>query len=438
VRDHFDTRQSRITVPRSTSPVAGIRGIRGLELACCFVALASLVASPFVGTLAATAFLISAGSLSVLRPAQSVRDLLRFLPFLALPLLAMASTLWSDAPERTLRAALQMMLTMMAAILICRRVSNETLIVMLFVAMAGACLLALPSVPTVLARHFPLVGPYGSKNAMAYAAHLLVALALAVLCEPKRAVWWRLAAFATIPVALGLMYLAQSAGALLALVITATVFPALLLFGRMPPMGRVVIIVLVIVTIAIALAFIPDLDAAAADFRVNILKKDATLTGRSYLWEFANRLASARPMLGYGYYAFWREGNIDAEGLWRYAGIASRTGFNFHNTFVEMRVDLGWVGTITLAATCAAIVGLALTRQFTKPSVGLAFLLALTISELVRALAETSLFGPFSYYTLLLLATAVYAKPASVPASEAVSRTPISKPRGPERAVRDA
>lgn len=438
MRDFLDIRRSRIENPRNGLPDFSIRRTHNLELFCCFIAVAALVTSPFFGTLGAAAFLTSAGILGSFRPDRSVRDLARFLPFLTLPLLAMASTLWSDAPERTLRAALQLMLTMMATIIICRRVSSETLIVMLFLAITGACLLAIPSVPNALARHLPLVGPYGSKNSMAYAAHLLVAVALAVACEPKRSVWWRFAACATIPAALGLMYLAQSAGALLALLITLTVFPSLLLFGRVPPMWRVVIIVLLIVIITLALAFLPELEAAAADFRQNVLKKNATLTGRSYLWDFAYRLASARPVLGYGYYAFWREGNIDAEGLWRYAGIASRSGFNFHNTFVEMRVDLGLVGVITMVATCAAIVCLALARQFTNPSVGLAFLLALTISELVRATAETSLFGPFSYYTLLLLATGIYARSAPLSASETASQTSIVTPRGPERTPRDA
>ena len=49
-------------------------------------------------------------------------------------------------------------------------------------------------------------------------------------------------------------------------------------------------------------------------------------------------------MLGRGYYAFWRQGNLDAEGLWRYFGIDSRGGFTFHNTLVDILVTLGWIG----------------------------------------------------------------------------------------------
>lgn len=422
VRDQFDNARSNIAIVRDPLRSPTAPRLRTIELICCFAALASLVASPVAGTVAAAVFLGSAAVLAFLRPTQSARDVWVFLPILALPLLAMISTLWSDAPERTLRAGLQMMLTMAASILICRRVSNDTLILMLFVALSGVCALALPSLPRVLADGQPLIGPYGSKNAMAYAAHLLVALALAITCTPRRSLLWRLAAGATIPIGLGLMYLAQSAGALLALVITLTTFPALLLVGRMNNIGRVVTIAGALITIALVLAVLPDLETAAADFRQNVLHKDATLTGRSYLWDFADRLAQERPLLGHGYYAFWRTGNIDAEGLWRYAGIASRTGFNFHSTFVEMRVDLGWVGMVVLVLTCVAITGLALVKQLTKPSVGVAFLLTLTISELIRATAETSLFGPFSYYSLLLMATAIYAVSPSLAAMQIPSR----------------
>jgi exopolysaccharide production protein ExoQ len=327
---------------------------------------------------------------------------------LAIPLLAMMSTAWSDAPERTVRAAIQMLLTMVAAIIVCRRISAETLIVMLFVCMIGMCVLAVPSLPYVFQTQTPLLGPYASKNAMAYAAHLLVALSLAVTFERKRSVWWRLAAVAAIAPALFLLKLSQSSGAFLALIMTLLTFPALLLVGRVNGIWRFVMLALALVGVGVAVALLPDIEAAATDVRQNVLQKDATLTGRTYLWDFAYRLAAERPVLGHGYYAFWRVGNIDAEGLWRYAGIASRSGFNFHNAFIEMRVDMGWVGTILLVVTCAAILGLALFRQFTKPSTAMAFLTAVTIGELVRSTAETSLFGPFSYYTLLLMATAIY------------------------------
>ena len=373
------------------------------------MALVALVGTPILGTPLAALFLVATGGLVLLRPLDAGRDIIRFLPLLALPLLAIFSTLWSDAPERTLRAGLQILLTMAAAIVICRRISAETLIIILFVAVVAACFTAIPNIPRAFTAHVPLIGPYASKNAMAYAAHLLFALSLAIACERTRSAWWRVAACAMIPVAFILVYLAQSAGAVLAFAITLLAFPTLMLIGRVNGSSRVVILIVSLFGIAVAIFMLPGLEAAATDFRQNVLHKDTTLTGRTYLWEFAYRLAAERPMLGHGYYAFWRQGNIDAEGLWRYAGIASRSGFNFHNTFIEMRVDMGWVGICLLVATCGIILGQALLRQFTRPSTGLAFLLALTVEELVRSFAETSLFSPFSYYTLLLMATGIYA-----------------------------
>jgi exopolysaccharide production protein ExoQ len=409
LRNVLDIRRVGAFSHRTSRSSSYGKSLSVLEGACCFIALAALVGSPIFGTALAALFLVAVAGLVLMRPADVGRDLVKFLPLLALPILAMLSTLWSDAPERTLRAAIQMLLTMMAAIVICRRFSSETLVVMLFVAVAAACSLAVVSLPRVFAMHVPLLGPYASKNAMAYAAHLLVALSLGVACERSRSGWWRLAACLAIPAGLALMYLAQSVGALLALFITMSTFPALLLIGRVRGLWRVAILFAGVIAIGLAVVLLPDIEAAAADFRQNVLRKDETLTGRTYLWDFAYRLAAERPLLGHGYYAFWRQGNIDAEGLWRYAGIVDRSGFNFHNTFIEMRVDMGWTGTALLVATCVAIVALAMFRQFNRPSVALAFLLALSISELIRATAETSLFAPFSYYTLILMATGVYA-----------------------------
>jgi len=94
-------------------------------------------------------------------------------------------------------------------------------------------------------------------------------------------------------------------------------------------------------------------------------------------------------MLGHGYAAFWRPGNLDAEALWRWGGIADRTGFSFHNLFVETKVDLGIVGLAVLVAMCGTVVLLSLARQLRTPSITGAFLLSTLLVLLVRSTIET-------------------------------------------------
>ena len=52
-----------------------------------------------------------------------------------------------------------------------------------------------------------------------------------------------------------------------------------------------------------------------------VFHKNSTLTGRIYLWYRASFYTHERPWLGVGYYAFWQPSNVEAQGLWDYAGI---------------------------------------------------------------------------------------------------------------------
>ena len=72
--------------------------------------------------------------------------------------------------------------------------------------------------------------------------------------------------------------------------------------------------------------------------------KDSTLTGRTYLWAEGLAAAGAAPTFGTGYYAYWVQGFPEAERLWEEFYITSRSGFHFHNTYIEALVELGVVG----------------------------------------------------------------------------------------------
>jgi exopolysaccharide production protein ExoQ len=180
-------------------------------------------------------------------------------------------------------------------------------------------------------------------------------------------------------------------------------------FGRLKRPARVVAASALALALALAFLFLPEIEAAIGDLRSNVLKKDATLTGRTYLWQIAAQLTAERPWLGHGYYAFWRQGNLDAESLWRWGGIGSRSGFNFHNAYIEMGVDLGFIGQFILYASCAVVALLAAVRQVSRPSVPMAFFLSLQIVVYIRSYAETGLIAPFSLLTALWVGTAVYA-----------------------------
>ncbi len=391
------------------------------------VAVLALAFTALIGTFAALAFIVAALLLIAVEPAQASRALLRFLPLLLIALLAMASTMWSDSPPRTLRAAIQLLLTMAAAVLVAQRLDDKKLIAILFAGFTAICLLAVPYIPSAIARGIPLFEPFSSKNMLGFAAHLMFALGLAILFDRQQFGLVRAVTILALPFSLLLVFLSRSAGALVSVAITLIIFLPLLALQRLQLRWRIGVTMLLVALLGVALTVQPQIEAFITTIRGDVLNKDATLTGRTYLWEFAGRVADERPLLGHGYSAFWRQGNIDAEGLWRWGGIASRTGFNFHNMFVEMRVDLGLVGAVLLIATCL-VIGLASVVKFLRqPSVPIAFFLGLLAVFYARSFGESVLIAPFGITTALWIAAGVYALKS---AGQVIADTAVQAPRG--------
>jgi exopolysaccharide production protein ExoQ len=141
---------------------------------------------------------------------------------------------------------------------------------------------------------------------------------------------------------------------------------------------------------------------ALIQFGANAFDKDPTLTGRTYLWYRAQDLMQQAPLLGHGYSAFWLQGNTDAEGLWRYAGIVDRSGFNFHNTMIDLRVTLGWAGVVVFAAVVAIGLFLLVRRFVTRPTLPVLCWTSVALYEISRMAIESVAFQQFYHPTLLL------------------------------------
>ena len=106
---------------------------------------------------------------------------------------------------------------------------------------------------------------------------------------------------------------------------------------------------------------------------MTLFEKDPTLTGRTYLWQRAADFIAEKPALGAGFNAFWVQGNPDAEGMWRFAGITERMGFSFHNTLIEWLVNIGWVGVSLLTIVAIVSTILMVRRVMTRPTLALCF-----------------------------------------------------------------
>lgn len=371
------------------------------------MAIIALVFIPAFGTLAAATFTMASLTLLLLRAHELGGRLLALWPLFLLPLLAIISTAWSDAPPLTMRGGLELLITFLAAVVVASQCDARTSIALLFTGFFLVCLLSLPDAPQAIRLGTPMRGIFASKNLLGYNAQYLELFALAVMFDSKRPTWVRATCLPALAVAWLQVYLSRSAGAQINAVLTLVIYISLLQLGRLQIGARAVLVVTISVIFAASIAFNTILMTALSSLRGS-LGKDATLTGRTDLWSLADQVASQSPWLGRGFNSFWRLGNLDAEAMWRKFGILNRTGFNFHNGYIEMNVDLGMIGAGLLIGTCVVISMIGLVRLVQQPTLPNCVFLTINASIYLRELSEAGFISPFGAITALWLVAATY------------------------------
>ena len=330
---------------------------------------------------------------------------------LCLALFALMSRFWSIDPGATTYYGIQFLITVMAGCAIGAGLDRERAFRGVFLGFAAFSVAGL-----VFGRFVRWGGGAMGSSAFAGLAQAkntagdtaavgaIFSLAMLALALRNRNLPYGLIAFVVLPLQLFTLVVARSGGALLGAAIAMPLFVIWAGSMLLPTAARVSVAILSLIAAASAVAtsglwFRPLLDAVMKG-----LGKDSTLTGRTYLWDRANALIDDRPMLGRGFSAFWRQGNLDAEGLWRKAAIQSRSGFNFHNTPTELLVHLGYVG-LTFAAITLAFYGLTLlVRTMLRPDLPRICWSALLVYEVGRMPFESLGSGPFHYTTAIIAA----------------------------------
>jgi exopolysaccharide production protein ExoQ len=333
---------------------------------------------------------------------------------LAVPVVALLSVLWSEEPGVSAKYGIEMWLTAAAGIGLSAALRPTAVF-------KGACLafavymftsLALGKF-TVMAQAdggtaAAFVGLGDGKNLLADIASTgtLVSLTTLLISLRQKKPVWAVLAILSLAADVRVIAMARSAGATLAVSGAVVALLALALLSLMPRPGRIGAIVLTFASVGVFVAVFRDIGSFLINLGLQIFDKDPTLTGRTYLWYRAHDLIEQKPWLGRGFYAFWRQGNTDAEGLWQYAGILGRSGFNFHNTLVELTVQVGMIGAAVFVLV--GLIGLVgLVRHFVRrPSLTLCFWLAYMLYVIVRAPVEAVGYAPFYFSTCLLFAAA--------------------------------
>ncbi|TPM36143.1 O-antigen ligase [Mesorhizobium sp. B2-3-4] len=336
------------------------------------------------------------------------RRFLRQLSSAWLPLLFVAyvcfSVFWSQAPGITARTAVQYLSHIACAYVAARTISVRTLTLG---ALVGIFFVMLYSLKVgaysedVLDGTYNFVGAFASKNQIGFVASLGIYFSVVFLAFFRRG---RLSFILTVPVVL-------LSGYLLAIAHSATStasIPAVLALIVLLAMSKLLsrryrrVIFLVGAGLIVVVAFVA-LNLGLMDFVLGIFGKDSTLTGRTYLWEQGWNAAMRSPILGVGYAAYWVQGFAEAERLWNEFYITTRTGFHFHNTYVEALVELGFTGAVMISLIMLrSLLGHLTAVMFKSWQADSVVLIGVMVLLLIRSFVEVEILNPYIMGSFLM------------------------------------
>jgi O-antigen ligase len=243
------------------------------------------------------------------------------------------SALWSELPIWSLKRGLVILQTTAFGLYLASRFSLDAQVWLLawtLVPTLGISLVASFVAPAAAfmpyAHDTALTGLLVHKNAMG----LLMALALpALLIQATAATRHRWVMWLALALALGLLVLSRSlTGALIGTTLCGVV--VLAPFARRigwPPLLLLPCAIVALGTLGATTGLLDGL--------LGSIGKDATLTGRTQIWEAAWSRFSERPLLGHSIASFWQLEAVESTGIWFSTA---------HNGYLQLLIDLGIVG----------------------------------------------------------------------------------------------
>jgi len=391
---------------------AAIRNHDAVEVALVALVFSASLFNSQVGPLSPLAVMALIPAYGWLRYERVLPLLVRCWPVLLLPGFALLSAAWSISPGDTLRYGTLYGATAIAGVIFGGGMRRTPLLIGLFLAFAIYNLGAFAFGHSVAwgggnmgSQAFS--GLSGGKNQSGDIAALgmIIGVATAVLAVTRRRPLLLALVLGAMGPTMWILWMSHATGSLIA---GAGASLCLLLWSSsqlLPREWRTAIFMVVALVVVVAMATQSVWTQPLFDFVLKSSGKDAGLTGRAFIWNRADMLIHERPWLGLGYGAFWVPGNLDAEAIWRFAGIAGKSGFNFHNTGREILVALGWSGLLLFVGVLVIGFVSLLIRAMVTPDQTIIMFCAFVVYYGMRFGVEALGFVPINYGAILIYAT---------------------------------
>ena len=291
------------------------------------------------------AALLLGGGLFLRHFRASLRLLPAAAPFLIMLLIIFASAFWSAAPESSLRrgvtmASLLLFVLGTQASLGGERFMRIAVRAVLMTAALGIAEAALrPAYGFDTGEYANAIrGLYNQKNGFGIGL-LSGMLALSFGALSRGALRWTDCLIAG--AFLLCVVLARSTTSLLLSLMICGITPLILALDSRGAPRIVALIGLVLGATAAGLL----LAATNVADLLELLGKDASLTGRTEIWEAVDEAIARKPLLGYGYSAFWIDGSREVLRVWDHVAWEV---ISAHSGYRELMLQFGSVGLILL------------------------------------------------------------------------------------------
>lgn len=306
-----------------------------------------LVPSAAISALLKYAIWFSSLAFLVIRPHRTIRTAMKAKAILGLSFLCVVSFVWSDFPELTLERISSYMQMFTFSLYVASRFGSRQSLNLLVYALTITVLsslfmaIALPSLGThVHEGNIVAKGIFIHKNTLGVHMVLSSLLYLEFLLYSKgKSIFY--AAGLLLSILLILLATSKSALGNLLVGIAAVFF-----YNRLRAKGKL----LVIIVDFFLLILIPTVFIIATNWFeiLESIGRDPTLTGRTYIWEYALESIKHNYLLGHGYSTFWIPGIGNASEASRQYFQGVWVPPHGHNAFIDVLLSTGIFGLLFL------------------------------------------------------------------------------------------
>jgi O-antigen ligase len=326
---------------------------------------------------------------------------------LAVMVLAIVSAVWSTDPIRSIARGLVLVASYVTAAYVAAELDLRSIWIVGVVAVgvaglvSAALAVALPSIGVMQDLHYGAwKGIYVQKNSLARAMALGVVLSLPLAVggplHGRRLVRVGAALLCAI-----VLVMAQSAAGIVASISGLALIAALPALRRPGLTGLGATTVVAVFGVMVGLVVVANVNAV-----LELLGRDATLSGRVVMWSLALEMSQDRPLLGFGYGGFWTDWSGPSGEVWSSVGWMPTDA---HNGLIDLLLELGWLGALAMSIHLLST-GLVSFRLLKRREPGTALPFILLVFFVMYNVIENVTLRPTNMYWMLYMMISMKAR----------------------------